>query len=477
MAYIHFTAEQIEQAQSTDLVSFLQSRGETLKRSGSEYEWRGGGEKVTIRGNKWFHQYEREGGRAIDFVRRFYNLDFPDAVQMLIGNSYGVLATSAAVPHPKEHKPFELPEANSDMRRVYAYLLKQRFIDRDIIHHFTHNKMLYEDAEFHNSIFVGYDENGIPKHAHKRGTYGESSYKGNLDGSDADYSFHHTGTSNKLFVFEAPIDMLSFLTLYPKNWEQHSYVALCSVAEHAAVKMIKLNPNIKTVMLCLDHDKAGIEACYRIAENLHELGNYEVYRKAPTEKDWNEMLKAKNGIEPIPASEHPNMEHVRELCNELSEDEIKWSEEYEQLKRYPQKLLESTFSKLTDRIEKLKSATPDNVSDIQERTAEIARCALSFAVIRERQFGVRMHESWYADQMLSMYKPHHDKNGYKSRVGDMEFALRYMKEDYTADRVLTQSDGKEQIRRVLELGLDALRLNAYVSLQNPEQIESITQSM
>ena len=38
--YIHFTPEQKEQAHSTDLVSFLRSRGETLKRSGSEYEWK-----------------------------------------------------------------------------------------------------------------------------------------------------------------------------------------------------------------------------------------------------------------------------------------------------------------------------------------------------------------------------------------------------------------------------------------------------
>ena len=71
--YIHFTDEQKEQARQTDLVSLLKLQGESVKRSGSEYEWRDGTQKVTVRGNLWFHQYERVGGDAVDFVRKFYD--------------------------------------------------------------------------------------------------------------------------------------------------------------------------------------------------------------------------------------------------------------------------------------------------------------------------------------------------------------------------------------------------------------------
>ena len=78
--YRHFTQAQREQARSTDLVSLLQGRGEALKRSGREYQWQDGTQKVTVRGNLWFHQYERVGGDAVDFVRRFYGLDYPQAV-------------------------------------------------------------------------------------------------------------------------------------------------------------------------------------------------------------------------------------------------------------------------------------------------------------------------------------------------------------------------------------------------------------
>lgn len=69
--YIHFTKEQKQIARQTDIAELLRSQGEVLKRSGSEYEWRDGSQKVTVRGNLWYHQYEQVGGDAIDFVRRY----------------------------------------------------------------------------------------------------------------------------------------------------------------------------------------------------------------------------------------------------------------------------------------------------------------------------------------------------------------------------------------------------------------------
>ena len=109
------------------------------------------------------------------------------------------------------------------MRRVFAFLIKQRFIDRDVLSHFAHEKLLYEDREYHNAVFVGLDENGVPKHARKRGTYTQGDpYKGNVESSDPKYSFHWIGKRGILYVFEAPVDMLSFITMHPKDWKAHS---------------------------------------------------------------------------------------------------------------------------------------------------------------------------------------------------------------------------------------------------------------
>ncbi|MEI3579152.1 MAG: DUF3991 domain-containing protein [Acutalibacteraceae bacterium] len=65
------------------------------------------------------------------------------------------------------------------MRRLYAYLLQQRFIDRDVLDAFTKRGMIYESCEksrdgtkeYHNAVFVGSDEYGAARHAHKRGLY------------------------------------------------------------------------------------------------------------------------------------------------------------------------------------------------------------------------------------------------------------------------------------------------------------------
>ena len=87
--YVHFTDEQKEQARQTDLCELLRLQGETLKRSGSEYEWKDGSQKVTIRGNLWFHQYDQQGGDAIDFVRRFMGKSYPEAMEYLLGGCGG----------------------------------------------------------------------------------------------------------------------------------------------------------------------------------------------------------------------------------------------------------------------------------------------------------------------------------------------------------------------------------------------------
>lgn len=114
--YIHFTREQREQARRTDLANFLIRQGEKVRKSGSEYEWLDGSQKVTIRGHLWYHQYEQKGGDSIDFVRRFYNKDYAEAIKMLLNGSGGQIITSP--PIEKEHKHFEVPPRNDRMNRV-----------------------------------------------------------------------------------------------------------------------------------------------------------------------------------------------------------------------------------------------------------------------------------------------------------------------------------------------------------------------
>lgn len=285
--YIHFTKEQREQARRTDLANFLISHGEKVKKSGSEYEWLDGSQKVTIRGHLWYHQYKLKGGDAVDFVRRFYNKNYAEAVEMLLNNCGGQIVNSQTT--ERERKPFILPPRNDRMSRVFSYLLLTRGINKDVLFEFVRKKMIYESADYHNAVFVGYDSNGKPRHAHRRGTVTSNPYKENVAGSQPEYSFHFNGTSEKLFLFEAPIDMLSFISMHKDNWKSDSYVASCSVSDRVLFQCLNDNPNIKNVFLCFDNDEAGQTANKRIADKLNKL-NIQNEILIPTHKDWNEDL-------------------------------------------------------------------------------------------------------------------------------------------------------------------------------------------
>lgn len=292
--YIPFTDEQKEKARRTDLAGLLRSQGETLRKSGSELEWLDGTQKVTIRGNLWFHQYEQIGGDSIDFVRKFYHKSYPEAMEYLLGQSGGML--SVMPPVQKAPPKFELPPANNNMRRVFAYLLNQRGIDKEVLYTFVHKKMIYESAQYHNVVFVGFDKDGIPRHANKRGTGSASTYKGNAMGSQPEYSFHWNGKSNRLYLFEAPIDMLSFISMNKDGWREHSYAAACSVSDKVLFQSLQDNPNIKNVSICFDSDEPGQLAAQRITAKLVMQGvDSEIL--VPVNKDWNEDLISGEGLE------------------------------------------------------------------------------------------------------------------------------------------------------------------------------------
>ena len=111
-----------------------------------------------------------------------------------------------------------------------------------------------------------------------------------MEGSDPKYSFHHLGRDGSLFVFEAPIDLLSYLTLYPEEWKDHSYVACCGTSPIPVLTMLQRMNTPQAVYLCLDNDHAGHEASLRMAEQIGERFNIASDRLTPEQKDWNDDL-------------------------------------------------------------------------------------------------------------------------------------------------------------------------------------------
>ena len=264
-SYIPFTEQQREQARRTDLAAFLRQCGEEVRKSGTENMWLDHGQKVTIRGNLWFHQYEQVGGDAIDFACRFYGMDYPEAVQLMLSMGVGTVR-EAVEPFPQ--KSLELPPKHENMRRVYGYLIRRRGIDNDVLDAFAYRGLVYESADYHNAVFVGADREGKPRHIHERSTAAQGGFKGNAPGSEPEFSFHWIGGGDTLFLFEAPIDMLSFISLNKQHWKSSSYAAACGVSDKVLWQTLIDRPYITKVCICLDNDEPGQKAAQRIAKAL-----------------------------------------------------------------------------------------------------------------------------------------------------------------------------------------------------------------
>ncbi|MFR8944442.1 MAG: AAA family ATPase [Blautia obeum] len=283
---MQYTEEQIARANHTDLVSFLNEQGEQLVKSGREYRWKKH-DSVTVSGNRWYRHSQSKGGYPVDFVMEFYYATFPEAVKMLIGEEGEGRQKSCPAPS----KDFRLPEKNEDNEMIVKYLTESRALEKNLVMEWIARGDIYEEKKHHNVIFVGRDADGIPRYAHCRGT-GEMKYRGDVVGSDKSSGFCYRGTDNQLFVFEAAIDLLSFIQLFPKDWKKRSYLSLGGVSSRALMAFLSERPQITFVFLCLDNDQAGNEACEKLAGEISE--RYSVIRLKPSRKDWNEILCDKN---------------------------------------------------------------------------------------------------------------------------------------------------------------------------------------
>ena len=457
MPYIPFTDEQKVLANSVDLEQFLRMRGEKLERVGREHKLiycdsSGRHDSITIRGSKWFDHKNQTGGGAIKFMQEFYGMDFQTAVQELLGQRVTPLSHSPPKAIAKEEKKeFRLPQANTNMHRVYAYLIKQRFIAPEVITHFAKQHTLYEDKEHHNAVFVGIDENGVPRQASKRSTnsYGNS-FRITCQGSDTRYSFAHFGESKRLYVFEAPIDMMSFLTLYPKEWQKHSYIDMNGVYENAVLTALKNHSNLSEVILCVDNDEGGIEAVDRLKDILTENGYTDVKRLAPKFKDWNEVLKAKNGALALPAVPHKRKEEYLKEVSEL---------------RY----LKCRPDKLTSQI----YATFKNGQ--YKYLAEYALAGSAFFMPKTEQINSECKAFvWLQNKLKGSYKPYTDKGRKAQKQRNLQDCVQEVLHDLK-QTVRTREQSINTAKLLYRLADNAVRLSVEetLSVSIQEQNEDI----
>lgn len=315
-----YTQEQIDRANQVNLEQFLRSQGEQVIKSGNEYRWKRH-DSLTIKENKWFRHSQSKGGYPVEFVMEFLGKSFPEAVQMLTGEAPADNSKTA------QASDFRLPPRNKYMERTKVYL-SQRKIPEELVQEFYKEGLIYEDAMKHNVVFVGKDESGVPRYAHCKGT--SDTFRMDVLGSDKSHNFAYRSDGKSLFVFEAPIDLMSFIALYPKDWKTRNYLSLGGVGAKALEGFLSERKDIETVYICTDSDQAGNDAVKRLLDSIPD--QMTVIRLVPCDKDWNEVLKHKETLShnnyishSIMLREKPEKKAVPMIrMSEVQQTEVDW---------------------------------------------------------------------------------------------------------------------------------------------------------
>lgn len=301
---LYFTEQQHDFARyEASALEYALSQGYPLVKKGRYYHHKEHDSMVFTDKGMWFWNSRQLHGGAIEFITQYEHRTYVEAVLILNGENIQDLTMRPPQPDAvRKHKTeenkqeFKLPEKSPTFSRLFAYLLKERKLDADLVSALVKEKKIFESAEHHNVVFVGYDENGVPRNAYQRGTnsFMDTPFKRDVAGSDKQYPFHIKGYIGcpTVAVFESPIDAISHASLAKLNGEKITdchRISLAGVADKALMWFLQQHPEIERVILCLDNDEAGLNAIKAISEKLKD--KYEVLYQLPQTKDFNSDLQ------------------------------------------------------------------------------------------------------------------------------------------------------------------------------------------
>jgi hypothetical protein len=260
LVYRHFTDEEVAKANSVSLLDLALRYGFETESGGKKaiHLKNSGGLYIFPETNRFYHWTSENKGGAVNFVMDQENISFPEAVAKLIDEEY-ITHIREVIPYEKKPKePLVLPDKAQNFKRAYWYLVSVRGIDPEIVSHFMNAKMIYQEAQYGNCVFVGYDTDGSPKYCAMRSSSPKSSFKMDAENSDKSYPFYHEGKSNLVIVNESPIDLMSHATLgkiyFKIDWRQDHRVSLGCLWDGALDRYLKNHSEINRIIFGVDND-------------------------------------------------------------------------------------------------------------------------------------------------------------------------------------------------------------------------------
>lgn len=315
---VRFTDEELKMAKEADLCAVAESLGYTVKRAG-RYHTLEEMDSVRIYNRRswfrWSRQYDKgeNGGSQIDFLCIFAGMGFKEAIGWLLDfegyrrdmglqerkSIQNSLLRKSNKTGREEKKPFILPVPAGSNYYLYSYLEEKRGIAKPVIDTFVNAGLVYEAGQYHNIVFIGKDTAGRAVFASLHGVSAKDGwcFKCDVAGSDKNYGFNFERKgSRKVMVFEAAIDLMSYITLFPE--EKCHMLALGMLSDAPLATFLNGHPGIGEIQFCLDNDVPGRKAAGHLMEKYYCMG-YEVedFHAPVPYKDINEWLVAvKTGI-------------------------------------------------------------------------------------------------------------------------------------------------------------------------------------
>lgn len=299
----YIDSEIVKIANNQDVFDILKRSGEPLKKVGREYRHREHNSLVITPGKGFYWFSQNYGSKSpINYFQKVHELDFVSATtKVLEAMNYDYSLQNIVVEKEEYNNPlyisgdFEIPEKAEDNKRVFAYLVKTRHIDKDIVSSMISEGLIYQSEKYNNLVFLGKDYKGNIVSAFTRttltNTENASWTRGDARGSKKEFRFRIENPTNKLVnVFESEIDILSYLSMQDKYARNENYVSLGGVTDKAIIAFLENRDDIEYVNICTDNDEAGHKFARELSQKLGR--NYHVTREVPIGKDFNEDLKA-----------------------------------------------------------------------------------------------------------------------------------------------------------------------------------------
>lgn len=206
------------------------------------------------------------------------------------------------------------------------------------------------------------------------------------------------------------------------------------------------DPKLQKIILCLDHDAAGIEAAGRLTDILCKHGYTQSAPLRSTNKDWDEDLKEQHGLEPQPPEEHPQLivagticERIGAKCKAVRPEQASYQIP-RLLQQYQNDLHWGRFEQAMDHMETMSAL------------------ALSVVLRECRQMGTVLTEEQGARFLQSHIHPHQNRGSLKTRATEIGMEFQSVLAKDAVEGIRTEVEKKATASAWLELAISCAKV-------------------